>query len=605
MKLPSRVDGSICGAVVLSTRPSASLPRCTTTRRLCAATGGRVRAPSHRPARSFFCPQTSLWLLSTFMPAVEGRPILPQPQRRQPLRAYSSAAAPATRTTPNNPTPPPNQDKDHLLSFVVGDPGGSTQEYFDFHRDPYLRKYAPPNTAPIQVSEQRHDVEYPSRDSMILASDEVRVVLDRLYYMIGSRQRHPTRHPLEPIYKTYTQLPEPRMLYLSWRWRNRLLRIMGTPRKRDMESMLRYFTLVADVKNSGITLRRSHWNFALVFATKYVARAGSQEMESGLRIWREMERDADVKANEVTFNVLFDVAAKAGNFKLADMLYREMEHRGIGFNRFHHVSLIHYFGLRLDSDGIRAAYREMVNAGEMIDTVVLNCVISGLLRCGEEAEAEETYRRMKNDHASTPAMPPRDYMVNKVVTRVLMMFSKIGKTHPDLKESFQMQHALTPNMHTYKLLVEHFAIKVGDLTKVAQYLDEMKHLGLPLHPTFFLALFKGFFSHGGFEGSAWSTQRLESVLHSLYTAYDENAANFSIGRWLVIWALRAVYKCSSQQAVIEVFDEMSRRWDVAPDREEFMHAIFDNILTGKDMASPSGTWGGPPHRRRKRDGSPL
>lgn len=459
------------------------------------------------------------------------------------------------------------------------------QEHFDFHRDPYRRGYAQPDGPHLQVSDRRDDVEHPTRDETFKINDELRELLTRLYSAVGQRLRHPNRITLEAVHKIYCQLPEPRMLYLTWQWRSRLLKVMGTPPKRDMESMLRYFALVADVKNAGLTLRRTQWNFALAFATKYAIRTTTQEMESALRLWREMERDANVMGNDVTFNVLFDVAAKSGNFTLADMIYKEMENRGIEFNRFHHVSLIHYFGLRLDSGGIRAAYKEMVESGEMIDTIVLNCVISGLLRCGEESAAEDTYQQMKNSHQLGPDMPQRDYMMNKVVTRVLMMFTKVGKQHPQLKESLQTEIQLAPDLHTYKLLIQHYAIRIGSLAKVAQYLDEMKHLKIAVHPTVFLALFKGFYMHGGFLGSDWSEQRLNGVLQALYQAKDDHGKGFRIERWLVIWALRAVKKCSSNEAVIDTFDALAQRWDAKGEQQQFLQAIMENILQDKDMKS--------------------
>lgn len=247
----------------------------------------------------------------------------------------------------------------------------------------------------------------------------------------------------------------------------------------------------------------------------------------------------------------------------------------------------------------------MVNAGEMIDTVVLNCVISGLLRCGEEGEAEETYSRMKSGHALASEIPARDYMMNKVVTKVLMMFSKVSKSHPQLKESLQTQTQLTPDLHTYKLFVEHYGVKIGDLQKVALYLDEMKHLRINLHPTVFLALFKGFSMHGGFDGSDWSEQRLEGVLTAMYKARDEHAKGFRIDSWLVIWALRATQKCSSPEAVTQAFNDLSQRWDVHPDRQPFMYSIYESIVTGKDMKSPWGSWDGPTYRRHKKDGSRI
>ncbi|KAH6608204.1 pentatricopeptide repeat containing [Trichoderma cornu-damae] len=601
MKLFGRVDGSFCGAV-LSTRLSASLR-------------GNVRkssvAPPQRPATStveisrpgpFSCPRSSQWLLSTFAPGLEKHRTAPTQNPRRAARAYGTAAAfGASGATRQRLVPA--QDKGKMLSYVDQSEAGSAEEHFDFYRDPYRRGYAAPDGPKLRVSEKKGDVQYPSPDETASISDRTQDLLGQLQAAIGQGLRHPHRCSLEGIYKLYRGLPEPRMLCLTWQWRNRLLRVMGTPQKRDMESMLRYFALVADVKNAGLTLRRSQWNYALSFAAKYTARATTQEMESALRIWKEMEKEAKIMGNDVTFNVLFDVAAKAGNFTLADMIYKEMENRGIEFNRFHHVSLIHYFGLKLDSGGIRAAYREMVESGEMIDTVVLNCVISGLLRCGEEEAAEETYQRMKSDHQMASEMPQKDYMMNKVVTKVLMMFTRVGKRHPELKKSFQTNVRLTPDLHTYKLLVDHYSVRVGNLQKVAQYLDEMKHLKISIDPTIFLALFRGFYTHGGFAGSDWSEQRLEGVLAAFYQAHDERAKEFRIDRWVVIWALRAVKKCCSDERLVQTFESMSQRWDVQPDRQQFMHALFDNILHDKDLKSTRND--GLPLQRRKKDASWL
>ncbi|KAK5997720.1 Pentatricopeptide repeat-containing protein [Cladobotryum mycophilum] len=611
MKFPSRVDSSVCGAV-LSNRPSAGLVAAglkagAASRRFCRGKDAYSRPPPPPTSplvasqhKISSCPRSSLWLLSTFAPELEKHRTVRTQHTRRAGRTYSTAAVAVSGIRQiSTPAPPPfpGRDKEQLLSYLDRNYEGSVDEHFDYHRDPYRRGYAAPDGPRIHVSDKRDDVQYPTREETVKISDEVQSLLGRLCTAIGQRLRHPNRGSLESIYKLYCQLPQQRMLYLTWQWRNRLLKVMGTPQKRDMESMLRYFALVADVKDAGLTLRRTQWNFALAFATKYVARAATQEMESALKLWKEMERDAKIMGNDVTFNVLFDVASKAGNFTLADMIYKEMDNRGIEFNRFHHVSLIHYFGLKLDSGGIRAAYRDMVESGEMIDTLTLNCVIAGLLRCGEESAAEETYQRMKSGHSLAVDMPQRDYMMNKVVTKVLMMFTRVGRKHPELKKSFQKNVQLSPDLRTYKLLVDHYAIRLGNLQKVAQYLDEMKHLKIPIDPTIFLALFKGFYMHGGFAGSDWSPQRLDGVLSALYQAHDEHAKGFRIDRWLVIWALRAVRKCSTNEALIQTFDFMSQRWDIKPERQQFMHAIFENILYDKDLRSARETWDGLPRRR--------
>ncbi|RCI16329.1 hypothetical protein L249_3163 [Ophiocordyceps polyrhachis-furcata BCC 54312] len=543
------------------------------------------------PARPRACPQSSVWLRSTFL-----SPSLPGQFRRRRLRSCRSSAS---------RSPPKPIDRQYLLSLVGGEYDESVDQLFDFYRDPYRRGYALPDGPKVRVSDKKSDVQYPSHGETARGDEnEWRLVL-QLYVAIGQRLRNPNRISLDSIYKIYRRLSEPRMLLLSWHWRSRLMRVMGTPQRRNIESMLRYFALVADVKNAGLTLRLSEWNYALSLSARYTIRSTYREVESTLRLWREMEREAHVRGNEVTFNILFDVASKAGNFTLADMVYREMESRGIEFNRFHHVSLIHFFGLKLDSAGIRAAYREMVESGQMIDTVVLNCVISGLLRCGEEAAADEVYERMKGNHTLAAELPSRNYMLNRVISKVLLMFSKVSRRYPELKNPLQARVHLSPDLRTYKMLVRHHAIRLGNINKVAQYLDEMKGLVIPVHPTIFLALFKGFYLYGGFPGSDWSQTRLDGVLLALYQARDTHANDFPIYGWLVIWVLRAVKRCSSTEAVAEAFDELNRRWDVPADRQAVMFQIYDSIRTGRDLTAPWRMKNGMAHGRGIRDGAWL
>ncbi|KAG6022014.1 hypothetical protein E4U40_004929 [Claviceps sp. LM458 group G5] len=592
MKLP-KVDSSVCGAALK--RSSASLRIVQTTRRnLCktAATEATVPQKKRLNHGNYSCPSSSEWISSTFKLLSKEllRPHrVSQPRsKRQRYSTESAKPAPATQADDSNlRLLTANQDKNQLMSLVRGRGEGTVQEHFDSHRDYYQSAYGQTDGFALKISDDDADHDKSQKGETANSNEQSLELVAKLCSTIGRRIRHPHEVSLESIYKIYRQLPAPRISFLTQLWRERLLRVMGTPQKRDVESMLRYFALVADVKSAGLTLRHAQWNYALTFATKHLSRRTEQDMESILRLWKEMEKKAHVMGNEVTFNVLFDAAIKRGNFTLADMIYQEMESRGIPFNRFHHVSLIYYFGLRLDSAGIRAAYKEMVEAGEMIDTVVLNCVISGLLRCGEEDAVEETYQRMKNAGSPTPQsrMPGRSHTSKKVVPRILMMFAKIGKEHPELKETFQASTRLSPDLQTYLLLIQHFAMKVGSLEQVAKYLGDMKQLNVPLHPTLFLALFKGFHRHGGFPGSEWSEERLRNVLKALVETKDAYGADFKLQEWPVVWALRAAKKCSTNELVLETFYTMSERWDIKSERREYIYDLLYKVLEGEDIKS--------------------
>ncbi|KAL2206022.1 hypothetical protein CC79DRAFT_1274950 [Sarocladium strictum] len=482
---------------------------------------------------------------------------------------------------------------------------GDVDEYLRYHSDPYRRGYAQPDETDLRISEKKSDWQSPSGDELIELRDDHQAILTKLCAEIRSRHRRPHKGSLKTVYKIYNELPEPRMLYIPHQWRSLLMKVMGTPQKRDMDAMLRYFALLADIKSAGLTVRLTQWNYALAFVQQSKNWVTSQDNESALQLWREMEHQAGVRGNGVTFNILFDVASKAGNFVLADMIHKEMETRGIQPNRYNHVSLIHFFGLKQDADGMLAAYKEMVDAGELVDIVVLNCLISGFLRCGDEGAADQLYERMKEGLGTENGLPGRDYNTGKVMTQVLMMFAKVGRKHPALKESFQKSVPWTPDLQTYKLLIEHYAVRLGDLAKVTQYLDEMKLLDIPIHATIFLALIKGFFHWGGTPGTAWSKQRLDGVLSALYEARDQKVQDFRIRRWLVLWGMRAMKKCSGDNDEVErTFHDMSLRWDIPLDGQQFMEAVLEKILSDEDMNSPRGNWEGT-LKKAKKDGSRL
>ncbi|KAF3765509.1 hypothetical protein M406DRAFT_338953 [Cryphonectria parasitica EP155] len=430
----------------------------------------------------------------------------------------------------------------------------TVDEHLNFTRDPYMRGYATADGPELTVSELVDDQNFPSFSEVMEGGEAVQRVVAKLWRAIQRRLANPYKTDIDYIYHLYRRLPEPRISYLHSRIRHHLMKVLGRE-ERTHTSMLRYFAVVDDIQRSGMRLTRTEWNLALSFAGRYVGHSTDTEVASALRLWKEMETEAGVKGNAATFNTLFDVASKAGNFVLAEMLYKEMEKRGFRYNRYHHVSLIHFFGLKMDSDGIRAAYKEMVEAGEMIDTVVLNCVIAGFLRCGEEWAAESVYEKMKSAHARAPEMPFRNYMNDKVISKVLIMFASISKKAAaedddgsagdggSLRRHFQKVSPIVPDIQTYRVLLNHYALRTSSLDKVAHFLDDMKWFQVPLHGAVFLALFKGFAFHGGRKGQQWSPERLNNVWKAFKSALSENANDLYVDYWMAKWILQAFRQC--------------------------------------------------------------
>jgi len=517
----------------------------------------------------------------------------------------SNSDPPLDPDSVEKPTAPetPELTKEELLELVeLVDPEDgyekhNVEEHFKFFRDPYLRGYVEPEGPIISLARNKDDYELPTQDQVRIPTDEESAILWDLRRAVLRRLRNPLKMDLDTIYDCYLRVPEPRMSYIDARLRHQIFQAFGWPEKKDSKSMLRYFAVVADVQSLGIPLTRAEWNGALSFAGRYVGWTTETETEAAIKLWREMEQEVNVKGSDVTFNILFDVASKAGNFELAEMVYREMENRGHRPNRYHHVSLIHFFGLKLETAGMRAAFREMVQAGEMIDTVVLNAIIRGFLRSGQDLMAERVYERMwasaqeeraleepeagegdgkirKPKKANSANMIARNRVFDKFITQMLMSFAKLGRRHPELRPVLQRATPIAPDLQTYRIMLNYYGIEMGDMNRVERLIVDMSQFGIPLHGAIFFSLFKSFALHGSRHPNvSWNRDRLDSIWRAFLRAYDENGGptpDLEIRKWMAVWVLKAWMKCATRDEAMAAYEALRERWELDVVEEQFM-----------------------------------
>jgi pentatricopeptide repeat protein len=390
----------------------------------------------------------------------------------------------------------------------------------------------------------------------------------------------------EEVWDLYRALPAPRITYLGYRMRGRLLHHLSVVERKTEIAMLRYFSVIEDMKAQGIPLRKSEWTTAISFAGRHVATTTEVEVEVGLAMWREMEHDAKVEANHVTFNVLFEMASKAGKFKLAGMIYAEMKNRGYALNRYHYVSMIHHHGLIGDAMAVRRAYRDMVEAGEVVDTVILNCVISALLKAHEPQSAELVYERMKRLHEQQEnrVLSPTNFRVRRKFAKSLTANYPGTQPHEKYQPSLwsldsQSTTLIAPDEQTYHLLVSHFAVQAGDLDKTLTYVYEMDMFGLQPNGAIYRAIFNGFAVHCGIRYTDWTLDRLEDVYSAYIEALREKHPDIYVTKWIIIWILRAYIKSAGSARTIEVWQELEPLWTRAtPNALNNVQSVLNFIL---------------------------
>jgi pentatricopeptide repeat protein len=327
------------------------------------------------------------------------------------------------------------------------------------------------------------------------------------------RVAHPDH---EQVWQSYQSLPEPRAPRLPPYLLKRLFHHLSVVEHKSTKSMLRYFVVLEEARAASIPLTKYQWTSAISFAGRHAKRVSDADLEAALQLWRQMEHQAGVKGTSITFNVLFDIATKARKFALAEMVMKEMQSRGLPFTRFFRVSLIQFYGLKGDGDGVRYAYKQFVDAGEIVDSAALTAVIKALLQCGEAVAADQIFARAKALHLEKTeknrVLPPAiNWRQRRKLGRLLDAATRDRAEDSEFTKEVQAAAPLAPTLDTYRALIFHYAVDAGNLDRVTELLNEMKHWGVNMHGGLYMYLFHGFAKHGGVLYTAWTRRRLEQT----------------------------------------------------------------------------------------------
>ena len=395
--------------------------------------------------------------------------------------------------------------------------------------------------------------------------------------------------PLEDVFTCYRALPYPGVKYIFRRPRLLLLRRLMSVERKTQKSTLQFLSVLEDMKAAGFAIPRDVWNSAIHVTARTLSNTTITEVEKALDVWKEMEQAAGVAGSFVTFNILFDVAIRAGEFKLGEMILQEMKKRKLPVKRFTRISLIYYQGLRGDGDGVRRTYREFVDTGEIVNTMVLNCVIESLIRAGEPTAAEHVYEKMKRMHAKMVGrkLPQLSRKSSRELQATLQKISEQNMHDKDYLSNIQSQQTLAPDSRTYITLIQYHASQSGELNSIVRLVEEMQESGLPMRGRIFMELFRGFATHGGVRYTAWTPVRLDNVWTTFVQLEEQGMEDLYIAKWIVIWALRAFDRCEGSQKALEIWDQAKMRWKPVADWDEVVLRIVNELEAGKRLTYPN------------------
>lgn len=374
----------------------------------------------------------------------------------------------------------------------------------------------------------------------------------------------------EDIFNCYRRLPKPGVQHLGPAVRQSLIRKLSVLRHRNRLRTMQYFSVLDDMKLARIKIPQSAWNSAMHLGGKTMIKVSDAEVEMALQTWKEMEDENGIKGDSATFNILFDIAAKAGKFGLAELIQQEMRSRGLATDRYTRFGRIFAQGLQKNGAGVRKAYREFVESDEIVDTTCLNCVISSLLSCGEPEAARAVFDRMKTLAIEREQLTyePKLWEKQREFASILRWFGQNRDLPPATRQKVQSITSMAPDVKTCNLLLAHYC-ETGELQHTVGMLEEMQRLALVPQDGTWRALMQGFSKHGGVRYSTWTGPRLEAVWHAHKALLETRSPGLYLSKWSILYTLMAFRKCCGSEREAEVWQELEELWEQEPAMEEF------------------------------------
>lgn len=430
-----------------------------------------------------------------------------------------------SRFDPENPDHSPTPTILEDYAFKLSEDFAPPQAYADFYQ--HDENYQ----SPLEQVERRMKKQ---------TLEEIRVTQVFLNLLLNDET------PNRVLFQAYQRLPKPGVAFLPRGTLRVFLQRMATPWQKSEKTMIRYLSLIDDMQEAGLPITRWEWASAIYLAGRSFGHVTRKDLVRAFEMWKQMEQQAGVRAHNVTFNILFDLAVRSNMYVVAQQILKEMHDRGLRLNRLGRVSIIYFHGLRRDGDAIRKSYRDFVEAGEIVDTLVLNCVIASLLNAGEPEAAEQTYERMKSLYSRLHVQEGDDgqityykrypgpgertidrQMASNHLNRALLNSSRLRDLLPDTHRALQEDMPLVPDHTTFRALIAYYVNVAGDLDRIVVLMNDMAEtFGLPFSSTLFQLLFKGFALHGGSSDpdATWNVQRLDSVWTACRKAIKDRQA---------------------------------------------------------------------------------
>ncbi|KAI5813560.1 hypothetical protein BZA77DRAFT_268382 [Pyronema omphalodes] len=372
------------------------------------------------------------------------------------------------------------------------------------------------------------------------------------------------------LFGAYYHLPGNRVSYLERITMERLLLRFTSVPIRTQDTMFQYLTILEDMRAAGIPLTREEWNQASSFVLRSMKYTTPEDLNLAVQMLHESDKNLPTpRADITTFNILLDGATCAGRLDMATSLLREIRDRNLQYDRFTYTTLMMYHAKSKNAPAVQTTYGDLVDAGEVVDTVILNALMTTLLDVGKEAEANGIYEYMKRVALATSEKPSTKLLDWSQARRIQRLLK--GRDILWAKAYFEeVGVRLAPDYISFHLWIHHYC-RVGDWGKVQYHIEDMQLFSCPVDRNVYLSILKGFAWHGhtgdvvkegpnAGEILPWNQDQLQVILNLLL-----NEELNVIGHWdrvMAVWVIRAISATfqGNHDVLRSTWAEITRQW---------------------------------------------
>jgi len=184
-----------------------------------------------------------------------------------------------------------------------------------------------------------------------------------------------------------------------------------------------------------------------------------------------MLNDASVTPNIITYNAILDCCVECSDIEMMKKIYEEIKHNAIKQDTAPQPDLITYstvikgYSRLLDSDKVLDLYYYLKGRQDMVlDEVIYNSVLDGLLKSGKYEECLKVYEDMVKHEVSRS---------NATYSILIKLFSKMNHVEKAVEVYNEMiSHKIKPTLITYTAILQ-ILIKTKRIQNAIEIFEEI------------------------------------------------------------------------------------------------------------------------------------